>query len=176
MITCLLIVYSEERTSSTHALTMYRHNTTFNGKEYKVGMLSISSHFHRHLGYCRSRVLQWTPPLVLLWSPCSHFGVWRKQKSHIPELERVVQGDEESVPTHPMHLHCKQDWHWRESHSEKVQVRGGLRRPLQLRICCWWHQRGTDIQVGLRDGNQIQGRSQQRRLHEWSTRVARWMS
>jgi len=29
--------YSEERTSSTHALTMYRHNTTLNGKEYKVG-------------------------------------------------------------------------------------------------------------------------------------------
>lgn len=33
--------YSEERTSSTHALTMYRHNTVVNGKEYKVGMLLL---------------------------------------------------------------------------------------------------------------------------------------
>ena len=32
-----LNLYSEERTSSTHALTMYRHNTVHNGKEYKVG-------------------------------------------------------------------------------------------------------------------------------------------
>ena len=29
--------FSEERTSSTHALTMYRHNTIVDGKEYKVG-------------------------------------------------------------------------------------------------------------------------------------------
>lgn len=34
---CLFNHYSEERTSSTHALTMYRHNTVVNGKEYKVG-------------------------------------------------------------------------------------------------------------------------------------------
>jgi hypothetical protein len=32
------IHYSEERTSSTHALTMYRHNTTVNGKEVKIGI------------------------------------------------------------------------------------------------------------------------------------------
>jgi hypothetical protein len=28
---------SEERTSSTYALTMYRHNHTLNGKEIKIG-------------------------------------------------------------------------------------------------------------------------------------------
>ncbi len=28
----------EERTSSTHALTMYRHNTVVNGKELKIDM------------------------------------------------------------------------------------------------------------------------------------------
>jgi hypothetical protein len=28
---------SEERTSSTYALTMYRHNHTLNGKEVKIG-------------------------------------------------------------------------------------------------------------------------------------------
>ena len=33
----LKFICSEERTSSTHALTMYRHNTTVNGKEYKIG-------------------------------------------------------------------------------------------------------------------------------------------
>lgn len=31
---------SEERTSSTHALTMYRHNTVVDGKEYKIGKQS----------------------------------------------------------------------------------------------------------------------------------------
>jgi Rab-like protein 2 len=35
----LSILYSEERTSSTHALTMYRHNTIVDGKEVKVGKL-----------------------------------------------------------------------------------------------------------------------------------------
>jgi Rab-like protein 2 len=34
----LIVNYSEERTSSTHALTLYRHNTTLNGREVKVDM------------------------------------------------------------------------------------------------------------------------------------------
>jgi hypothetical protein len=33
-----IIVFSEERTSSTHALTMYRHNTMIEGKEFKIGI------------------------------------------------------------------------------------------------------------------------------------------
>jgi hypothetical protein len=32
-----LFLFSEERASSTHALTMYRHNTIHNGQEIKVG-------------------------------------------------------------------------------------------------------------------------------------------
>ena len=31
----------EERTSSTHALTMYRHNTNHKGKDYKIGKFKI---------------------------------------------------------------------------------------------------------------------------------------
>ena len=38
----IIMIYSEERTSSTHALTMYRHNTVVDGKEYKVGKYSSS--------------------------------------------------------------------------------------------------------------------------------------
>lgn len=36
-INIIITNHSEERTSSTHALTMYRHNTTINGKETAIG-------------------------------------------------------------------------------------------------------------------------------------------
>lgn len=38
----ILLAFSEERTSSTHALTMYRHNAKHDGKDYKIGTQSIT--------------------------------------------------------------------------------------------------------------------------------------
>ena len=53
-----LTLSSEERTSSTHALTMYRHNTMVDGKEYKVGKIrEMSNQAYRYLGYSWIRVI-----------------------------------------------------------------------------------------------------------------------
>lgn len=57
----IITLYSEERTSSTHALTMYRHNTTVDGKEVKVGKLlfkKLNNEFDRYLGHSWIRIIQ----------------------------------------------------------------------------------------------------------------------
>jgi hypothetical protein len=46
---------SEERTSSTHALTMYRHTHEVDGKDYLIGRLQLLTFLNlafRSLGYC----------------------------------------------------------------------------------------------------------------------------
>ena len=46
---------SEERTSSTHALTMYRHNTNHKGQDYKIGKSNFSFYFEQTSGTRRAR-------------------------------------------------------------------------------------------------------------------------
>ena len=108
--------FSEERTSSTHALTMFRYNYTIKGTTYKVGKFKFSffpyiSILRRYLGHCWLRIIQWVAPNVLLWRTRLHNGVRRYTQGNLPELEDVVWRNEESMPTHSLHLYCKQNWY-----------------------------------------------------------------
>ena len=62
-----LSIYSEERTSSTHALTMYRKDMEIDGTEYKIGKsrklgYNLVCKSNRYLGHSWIRILQLASP------------------------------------------------------------------------------------------------------------------
>ena len=137
----------EARTSSTHALTMFRYNYTINDKTYKVGKWQLlitpwerfvdrfghtnclMTDWHtswflvsRYLGHSRLGVIQWVAPDILLWRTCLPDGVRCGTPCNLWQFEELVCRDAQYVSAHSVHGRCKQSRHGIASHYSPIQI------------------------------------------------------